>query len=103
MTEIAFLVPADFGSGEPLNFPGVPGRWTPGVPIPASDLIAAGAFATVDEARAMLAASGAPIEVVETPSVETPSDDPPAKPARTTRTATPDTPETPSASTPEEA
>lgn len=61
-TSIAFVLPAGSGSGEPVNFPGFPGAWTPGVPKAAADLVAAGAFESVEEVVARVAELGLPLE-----------------------------------------
>lgn len=62
-SQIAFVLPGGH-SGEPVNFPGFPGVWTPGEAKLAAELVAAGAFESVDQVVARVEELGLPLEQV---------------------------------------
>lgn len=59
----AWVLPHGFAGGDPVVFPGVPGRWTPGVPVEAS-AAAAAAGVSEQELDQVIVASGVPLERV---------------------------------------
>lgn len=64
---VGFVLPAEeAATGAPQTFPGLPGEWTPGVPVPWTAL----GFGSAREAEAAVKAHGAPLRRVASVEVE---------------------------------